>query len=672
MDDTLQHLRLRFNVVMLILLSLALIASVALIQHYRTVLETNLLNTQRSEASRLRINVDSVLSAMAGHVTRLQFVANDALAESREQNTHELPVELKPFYVNKQLAGYSLDDWHARDPKLKYGNIITDKNGFSAAERDEIAVMWRLFPTMRAMHASEPAVLWSYYQSMKFIALNTFPFEPASTEVERNGYTTFHDFIVGYTTPQRIAHIYAQFANSDAPDWRGAHIDGGGGGWIASVTTPVRYKNELWAVVAADVKLQFLTDDLQANVPPGLRALIVDDRGQLLADSRGIANQKGPPKLDDETAALIEQRQPDGQWQRRSGHYLVTQTLSAAPWHLVLLQTDSNERYVQWTPLIALALLLLIFIAGLIALSVWLRHFYVAPALRLAQQVMGETRVAEQPFPAAWRPSVRKLNEVWRERELLVTALQREQQELEARVAARTEALTLLNNEMATFSYAVSHDLRGPLRAIGGFAQALREEVGPQLAPEVQHHIERICTSVTRMGELIDGLLQLSKVGSGELHYQSVDLSAIASSIVQQLQEQEPERRAQCEIMPGITATGDERLLRAVLQNLLGNAWKYSSTKAQTLIRFSLDRHGDEMVYAVADNGAGFDMKYASRLFVPFQRLHSDAQFPGTGIGLATVQRIINRHGGRIWVKAEADVGATFYFTLPCRRGDKT
>ncbi len=665
MDDTLQHLRQRFNVVMLTLVTLAFAASVVLIVHYHDVLQANQLATQKVDARRLSANIDSVLNAMASHVTRLHIVANDALAEVRGQDNTPLPIELKPFYVREQLAGYSLDQWHANKPQTQYGNLTTAKNQFTEAERDELQVMWRLLPSMHAMHVSEPALLWSYYQSLRFLAISVYPFEASAIEVERNGYTTFHDFITGYTTPQRIAHIHAQFANSNAPEWRGAHIDGGGGGWIASVTTPVRFNGELWAVVASDIKLQFLSDELRRNVPTGLRAIILDDHDQLLADTLSDQNGDNMPQLDDALKALLKRRVISDDWQSIDNHYVLTQPLSGAPWQVLVLREHGGTIWQEWGSIGALLLVSLIFIGGLIALSMWLRHFYVMPALRLAQQVMGEKRVEEQPFPDAWRPSAHKLNEVWQERELLLTALQREQQELEARVVARTEALTLLNKEMEAFSYAVSHDLRGPLRAVSGFVQALKEDYGQQLPDDAQHYIDRICSSVVRMEELIDGLLQLSRVGSGELHYQTVDLSALAHSIVQQLRDQEPGRVAQIDIDPQLTAIGDERLLRAVLDNLIGNAWKYSSHKSVTTIRFACEQQGKEKVYMVADKGAGFDMQYVHRLFVPFQRLHSASEFSGTGIGLATVQRIISRHGGRIWVDAKPGEGATFYFTLP-------
>lgn len=664
-DDPLLHLNRRFNVVMALLLGLAAITTYSLVDHYLDVLHDNRLVAQFSEAKRLRANVDSVLSTMSRHVTRLQFVANDTLADLRQQARHDLPFELQPFYVNDTLAGYSLDALSHEGIPPKFGNILTDKKEFSHDEKDELTVMWRLFPLMRAMHASEPALLWSYYQPLRFIALNVYPFQFGRDEVANNGYTTFHDFITGYTTPQRIASIYTTFANSDAPAWRGAHLDGGGAGWIASVSTPVRYKNDLLAVVAADVALQFLTDTVQANVPPHLRAIILDDRDQLLADSNGLDVSHGPPQLDAQTQHLLKKRLANAQWQHLDGYSLLTQTLDAAPWHLVVIDTAPPVMSSTDNSVSTLVLLSVMFVAGLALLTLWLRYFYVSPALRLAQQLMSETRFDEKRYPRGWQPSARKLNEMRRERELLLTALHREQQELEARVAARTQALTQINKEMESFSYAVSHDLRGPLRAVNGFAHALREDCAAQLNEDGQHYIERICSSVLRMEELIDGLLQLSRVGGGELRYQTVDLSAIASSIVSQLREQEPERAVEIYIEPHITALGDERLLRSALENLLGNAWKYSSQKPKTSLQFGCEQRQNERVFFVADKGAGFDMQYAERLFVPFQRLHSAAQFAGTGVGLATVQRIINRHGGRIWVQAQVDVGATFYFTLP-------
>ena len=216
------------------------------------------------------------------------------------------------------------------------------------------------------------------------------------------------------------------------------------------------------------------------------------------------------------------------------------------------------------------------------------------------------------------------------------------------------------NRELEAFGYSVSHDLRRPLRAIDGFSRALAEDCAAQLPPEGLDHLRRIIAGAQRMAELIDDLFALSKVTRGEFRRERVELSALATTIVGELARNEPERHVEVTIAPGVHAEADPKLMRIVLENLLGNAWKFTSKVAHPTISFGVA----DGAYFVRDNGAGFDMKYASTLFAPFQRLHTDKEFSGTGIGLATVSRIIQRHGGRIWAEAVPDAGATFHFTL--------
>ncbi|MBF0310278.1 MAG: hypothetical protein HQL56_12195 [Magnetococcales bacterium] len=237
-------------------------------------------------------------------------------------------------------------------------------------------------------------------------------------------------------------------------------------------------------------------------------------------------------------------------------------------------------------------------------------------------------------------------------------------QNLEQRVASRSSDLLDANRELEAFIYAVSHDLRAPLRAIDGFSAALLEDCADRLDEGSLENLRTVRESSQEMGRLIEGLLRLSRATRGELYHESVDLSALAEKVVAELRRQEPERRVACRIDPGLTACGDTRLLRTLLENLLGNAWKYTARKEEALIFFCATERNGERVFEVRDNGAGFDMAQAGKLFTPFHRLHPGADFPGTGIGLATVQRIVARHGGRIGAEAEAERGATFFFTL--------
>ncbi len=225
--------------------------------------------------------------------------------------------------------------------------------------------------------------------------------------------------------------------------------------------------------------------------------------------------------------------------------------------------------------------------------------------------------------------------------------------------------LEATNKELEAFSYSVSHDLRSPLRSIDGFSQALWEDYGNQLPEEALGYLTRIRSSAQRMAELIDNLLNLSKVTRALMKSVPVDLSQLARGIAGELQEAQGQRRVRFHIAPNLKAQGDPNLLQIVLENLLNNAWKFTSKREKAEIEFGSKHENDETVYFIRDNGAGFDMAYAGKLFGAFQRLHTMTEFSGTGIGLATVQRIINRHGGRIWAEGAVDQGATFFFTLP-------
>ena len=226
---------------------------------------------------------------------------------------------------------------------------------------------------------------------------------------------------------------------------------------------------------------------------------------------------------------------------------------------------------------------------------------------------------------------------------------------------AYEEALKRSNEELEAFSYSVSHDLRAPLQAVDGFNKLLRRELGEVQGERVRHYMSRIEAGVSRMSELIEDLLSLAQVSRAPMHNREVDLSTLVRELLQELQAREPDRQVRCQVQDGLRAQADPRLIHIVMQNLLANAWKFSSQKAQADISFGCDESG---AYFVRDNGAGFDMAYAAKLFGAFQRLHTEREFPGTGIGLATVKRIIDRHQGRVWALSGPEGGATFFFTL--------
>ena len=224
--------------------------------------------------------------------------------------------------------------------------------------------------------------------------------------------------------------------------------------------------------------------------------------------------------------------------------------------------------------------------------------------------------------------------------------------------------LLAVNKELEALSYSISHDLRAPLRSINAFSQLLQEEYQDKLDDQGKEYLRIVVESSNHMAKMIEGLLQLSRVNRGEICRQPVDMSALAAQILNGLQQLEPHRKVDVIIAPNLKVTGDERLLRMALENLLKNAWTFSSKKAEGRIEFGVERQAGNPFFFVRDNGAGFDGTYANKLFGAFQRLHSTSEFPGQGIGLAMVQRIISRHGGRVWAEAEIDKGAIFYFTL--------
>ncbi len=254
------------------------------------------------------------------------------------------------------------------------------------------------------------------------------------------------------------------------------------------------------------------------------------------------------------------------------------------------------------------------------------------------------------------------------ERAVLISNLNGELQglnaELEERVAQRTRELEVSNQELQAFSYSVSHDLRAPLRTIDGFSLALEEDFAEALNDEGRDYIRRVRSGVQRMGMLIDALLQLSRVTRSEVQRETVNLSQLATLIFEELRANDPERAVSFLTEENVIAEADPRLMRVAFENLLGNALKFTSKTPEAQVTFGETSREGQTVYFIRDNGAGFDMQYVDRLFTAFQRLHGDRDFKGSGIGLATVSRIVRRHSGEIWAEGETGKGATFYFTL--------
>jgi len=237
-------------------------------------------------------------------------------------------------------------------------------------------------------------------------------------------------------------------------------------------------------------------------------------------------------------------------------------------------------------------------------------------------------------------------------------------EELEQRVRERTTELEAANTELEAFVYTVAHDLRAPLRSIDGFSRILQEDCGERLNSEEKGHLERVRTATQHMGLLIESMLQLSRLSRSELRRTKVDVSALALGVLADLQRQDPERKVTAVVAPGLVAQADPALLHSVLENLLGNAWKFTSKTTEALLELGCADQDGVPTFFVHDNGAGFNMAYKGKLFGVFQRLHRNDEFPGTGVGLASVQRIIHRHQGRVWAESEPGKGTRFFFTL--------
>lgn len=237
--------------------------------------------------------------------------------------------------------------------------------------------------------------------------------------------------------------------------------------------------------------------------------------------------------------------------------------------------------------------------------------------------------------------------------------------ELEKRVRERTAALEDANNELQAFCYSVSHDLRSPLRSVTGFCHALLEEYGEKLDTNARHYMERACDGALRMGHLIDDLLRLSQISRAELRLENIDMTSLARNLLAACQSQDPEREVKVRVAAKLRLRGDGRLIQIALENLLANAWKFTGKKSNALIEVGAREEKGSTVFFIRDNGDGFSMAHVNQLFGVFQRLHSADDFPGTGIGLAIVNRIIQRHGGCLWAEATRGQGATFFFTVP-------
>jgi signal transduction histidine kinase len=399
----------------------------------------------------------------------------------------------------------------------------------------------------------------------------------------------------------------------------------------------------------------------------------ISSAGIFRTDGRSFAQyskQKGDSALN---VPALPSGMIEAHWFGSTHLILVRQIMSEGkPIGVVYLRADLREigdrlrRYA----LIAIAVLLISLIVALLVSSAF-RKSVARPIIELANTARSVSR--DQDFSLRAPPVPEKgeltvlvdsFNEMLREIQKRDTALQRAHDELEQRVSERTRELVSANQELEAFSYSVSHDLRGPLEAMDGFGYLLLRQYGAKLDDQGRELIQGIRSSGKRMAELIDDLLNLSRVTTSTIHREKVDLSVIARSIMDDLCRTAPARKVEFVITQKEEVYGDAHLLRIAMENLLRNSWKYTSHHDHARIEFGRIQQNGEPAYFVKDDGSGFDQRSADRLFQPFQRLHSTAEFPGNGVGLATVKRIIHRHRGEVWAEGTPEKGATFYFTL--------
>jgi len=393
--------------------------------------------------------------------------------------------------------------------------------------------------------------------------------------------------------------------------------------------------------------------------------------GILTADGRVFAHYS---KNSGETFSWDPNRSGEQAYSFRSDELLVRQPIifQGRQEGTVYIRSDLQERtrhLERYATIVAVVLLLSLLAA--LAVSGVFRRSVAAPIVDLAEaaRVVSEDqnysiRVAGTGKRDEVAVLIDAFNNMLTQIQLRDRELSEARNELERRVEERTRQLSAANRELEAFSYSVSHDLRGPLEIINGFSHILLVDRSRELDSASRDYVQQINVATRRMSELIDDLLNLSRVASSTMHREEVNMSEIVRSIADQLCRREPSRRVEFQIHDCEPVHGDSRLLRIALENLLRNAWKYTSHHERAHIEFGCERRLGQEVFFVRDDGAGFDLHMADKLFKPFQRLHATSEFPGTGIGLATVQRIIARHNGEIWAEAAVEKGATFYFSL--------
>ncbi len=412
------------------------------------------------------------------------------------------------------------------------------------------------------------------------------------------------------------------------------------------------------------------------TIPSITTACVYDEKGNLFASYQKLPDNNLPNSVPSEATEVLEKDH------YKNFHPIVYQGVKYGTLYLKTSTSLLNKKISRHIIIMIFLVFILILLSYIISLK--LQSAISKPILDLTQATNKITEEADYlqrvqkhgndeigMLYDSFNDMLTQLNIREKERDTAESLLRENEerikninQELEQRVAQRTAQLVAANKELEAFAYSVAHDLRSPLRALDGFSQILLEEYHNKLDKQGENYLKRLRIAAQRMAQLIDDLLNLSRITRDEMNFRQVYLSEMAFEIADNLKAAQPLHKVEFSIQEGITVEGDGRLLRIVMENLIGNAWKFSSKKTTAQIEFGMLKQDSKKVYFVKDNGAGFDMRYVKKLFGAFQRLHDSKEFQGTGIGLVTVHRIIQRHGGKIWACGEVEKGATFYFTL--------
>ncbi len=656
-------LRLWFHLIALLLIIAISVAMQRFLSQHSKVLVQNHLAAYQVNATLKVKQIDLRFRLISDHVKRLRHLAEAAYAAPVLPDAPELV----PAFINGQPIGYELPVPANADPGW-FGSYYAPHPMQSEIERRERQVAWSLFPVLASQHRLDDAIRWSGIVSFHTGGWGFYPHVSAERFLRDAKVPDIASALLKQYESDFFRTLSGTLLSHDIV-WRAPSFDQAGSGYIVSSYAPVRHQGTLQGYVLADVQLNFLVALLRTDLPADMHVQIVADSGELIVDSDGSV----PKQLRSTTFfALPDANQPNAaasisadNWTEQAQQYELTIPLANVDW-LARIKVP-EQAIAAWVAEEIRSLRQFQIATTVLLLLVWwlLSHFFVRPALQLADLAAHQQPDRLGRLPGIWRSVRRHLENLISERRQALRSLQADHDVLEQQVKARTLALQHQNTELEAFNFAVSHDMRAPLRAISGFVAALQEDYATSLDDQGRHYLARVRAGVGRLEELIETLLSLSQISRMTLERTDLDLSQLAQDVCSDLAIREPERKVRIEIEPGLRANADPKLIRIALENLLGNAWKYTGKTAQANIRFTVSRRDNETVYSVCDNGAGFDMKYAERLFTPFQRMHRRDEFEGTGVGLSTVQRIIHRHGGRIWAEAVPNSGACFYFTLP-------